>query len=178
MNKVKVYNPITETVTEIPSAELAPGMIKVYIPSIGEAYEKAHQNKLNTEKKHKKLNPDCDKAASITYEILKEVLHVKSFNEWRDGFLKDLHPKRELMIWLNISGTYEYFTKGKKLRGEEKREIYNLTTTCSNSDRSDVLNIFNCKCLSKARAKTIRDRYYKFDLEERFGNDLDPNKMD
>ena len=174
-NMVRVYNPNTKAVSEIPSSELAPGMMLCEMEGVGLVYVHHSHIKIPEGRRHEELNEECNKAATIAYQILSGVSRFETLEKWLDGFLEDTHPNREIGVWLRLAGTYEMYSAGRPK--EVQQDTYNLLVACSVSSRSDALHVVTPKRLSKSRARSIRDAFFDFDMEARFGDLIDAKKM-
>ncbi|MBA3351132.1 MAG: hypothetical protein H0U23_01680 [Blastocatellia bacterium] len=126
MKKVRLYDFQTRRIAEIPSAELAPGFASATLEGVeGKVFVNAG-NVRHSPYRHGRLTEDpWPQVFEFLSELLAEV-RPKAPSEWEDGFRCDCNPDREASIWINIAKAYRYFTSGKQLGLEMKRDIFDL----------------------------------------------------
>jgi hypothetical protein len=56
---------------------------------------------------------------------------------------------------LRIAGQYAYFTQGRKLSLEQKRDVYHVVVTCMNSGADFVMQTAGFRTLSRNRVKKL-----------------------
>ena len=104
------------------------------------------------------LPSDLSSRVKALKQVLDEV-YPKSLEEWEDGFLRDLHPEKEVAICERIAAVYE---ATKHLTKDEpgRREAFKVLLTCSVSNERDVLHVLDIRAISRSAAKQIISMYY------------------
>jgi hypothetical protein len=167
MPTVKVYDFDTQKVSEIPAAELAPGMVEAEVQGVGRVWVSSAQGK-PSDKRRENLSPELLERVQKIKVTLDEV-YPKTIEFWEDGFCRDMHPDREITIWERIASVYNWSKDfGKTL--EARREIYRLVLACSSSSERHVLQVLDIKAISRGTAKEIIQRYYNGLLGEGSSN--------
>ena len=65
-----------------------------------------------------------------------------SQKEWEEGFCHDLHPDREVQLWLQMAVGYELYFERKEQTKEEGNKVMAVLLTCVSTD--DLLEIYAC----------------------------------
>jgi hypothetical protein len=75
---------------------------------------------------------------------------------WEEGFRRDIHPGREVALWLYMVEVLEHFTQGRELNDEQKQHIFQVVSAVVNSggEREAVMKTLP-RTLSKKRADAI-----------------------
>ena len=74
--------------------------------------------------------------------------------QWADGFRYDTHPDKEIEWWTNLGGAFKYFTEGKGMSLEHRKDYYELCVSYFNNGPA-ALQTVTLRRLSKARAKGV-----------------------
>ena len=165
---VKVYNPETKTVTEIPKAELAPGMMLIDWQGVGKVW--VNQEQLNKQERirHDSLPQDFLEVANKVYDGY-AVSDGKRYGnltkmpreEWLDGFRYDTHPDRELTNWVYILNFYKFARQrhgvGKSL--EWLNDLYHVSLFISVNGLDGVLDTFEPKTMSRLEVQALLELY-------------------
>ncbi|MGD0058627.1 MAG: hypothetical protein ABSD58_04335 [Verrucomicrobiia bacterium] len=159
----KVYNPTTQTVTEIPKAELAPGMILASYEGVGQVWVSQEQVKQG-QIRHASLPEDFLEVAEVVYDGFAVNDGRRSGNllnmsrqQWLDGFRCDVHPYRELAIWGNILSFYNFARKrhgvGKSL--EWLVDLYRVSLFIYTNGADAVLDTFEPRTMSRLEVQAL-----------------------
>ena len=161
---VKVYNPTTQTVTEIPKAELAPGMIFTDWQGVGNVWVSKEQVNPQQSVKHAALPKDFLEAAGKVYDGFAVTdgnrfgnLTNMTRQRWLDGFQYDTHPDRELLAWIDIQNFFKFarqrYGVGKSL--EWLKDLYNVSLFNYNGGADAVLNTLEPKVMSRLEVQAL-----------------------
>src|SRR3954469_16250683 len=97
MAMVRVYDFETQKLSEIPAAELAPGMVEAEVQGVGRVWISSSQGR-PSDKQREKLPPELLERVQKIKATLDEV-YPKTIEFWEDGFCRDAHPDQEIAIW-------------------------------------------------------------------------------
>lgn len=155
---VRLYDPDTGEITEVPRSQLNPGWVHADVEGI-DGYVWIDANKLQmSEIVHEELDEALIKDIVEIREILLEHRNI-SMEEWEDGFKRDQNPDKEVALWLNAARTYRDMV-GHLETAEERDELYTLIVVCLNSPKDSLENVFRPKVLARAFVDAVADRYY------------------
>jgi len=56
--------------------------------------------------RHEGLTPEQEAMAREAWKLIKDAEVFDAFEEFESGFLRDMHPERELAVWLRIAKRY------------------------------------------------------------------------
>ena len=87
-------------------------------------------------------------------DTFKEV-HPLTLAEWEDGFRHDMHPEREIAIWLHLRECYLHFTGGRPLTLDQKRDIFEVIVLASFNGSAVAGETVRCPTLSRRRVREI-----------------------
>ena len=156
---VTVYDPDTESYTEVPESELAPGMIQVKIKGHeGLVWIEPSELKQSEYRHPPFTGPRREKIAKIQSAFPE--IYDNSYEFWEDGFRRDENPDNEIKIWLHIATVYSEFASGKSL--EYRDELFRLVLACSNSGRDQLKNIFEAELIAPEQIEAVASSYYRF----------------
>jgi hypothetical protein len=151
---VRVYDFETKKVTSIPARELAPGMIRITLQGLeGEFWVEATKLKRSPPQQFS-FGPEYKEVFQFLTETFHDV-HPQSVEQWEDGFRRDADPKSEIQIWENIANAFIYFTEGKELTFEERKDIFALVFLAHTNGPEKVLLTYNPKAISIGVAKEV-----------------------
>lgn len=104
MDKVRVYDFHTQKVSEIPAAELAPGMVEAEVKGVGRVWVSS-ANGQPSDKRRENLPPELmERVRKIKTDL--DQVYPKTIEFWEDGFCRDMHPEKEIAIWEHIAFIY------------------------------------------------------------------------
>jgi len=88
---------------------------------------------------HLKLEVQQEYACRLIAKHFSEV-DKKSVEEWIDGFKHDMHPDREITVWLRIAATYIKSGRVMKLSIGKKKSLYRFLVLFSmTGDKKDAI---------------------------------------
>ena len=70
--------------------------------------------------------PHIDRLKSVFDEQ-----YPKTVEEWQRGFQQDLHPEREIAIWLRMAEAYEALLSRRRYRRAERRDLFDMVLSLS-----------------------------------------------
>ena len=150
MDKVRVYDLDTTQITEIPAAELAPGMICVRMEGVGEVWVSGEDIQQGD------IQQELDSSVrAYLIEIKKglDEVYFQSIEEWEEGFRRDSNPEKEIAIWLGLSQQYQKFVSGRSLSKEQKKDVFRIFLSCVNNGQQHALQAVALGALSKGEAQ-------------------------
>ena len=163
---VAIYDSETKQITQIPAAELAPGMVKVRIDGVGEVF--VREETINPSEKRNELP---DGFAPIALAVLKIVgtwmSWVKSEDDWVNGFRADAHPVRELVRWMHTASVYHEMTHGGTDPEPVAHDVFNVLVSSMN-DGAQALDTIQLSRISPSRAKAVVARHQQAEVSEDF----------
>jgi hypothetical protein len=165
---VRIYDVNTKTCSEIPAAELAPGMIKATIQGredLGEVYIKAET--LKPSGANNRLPDGFEAIALAVLEVLKPRLHwIRTKEDWLDGFRADAHPVRELLLWMWLAAVYHEMTHKGSDSDVIARDVFSVLAASMN-DKENPLETVTLNRISRVRAEEIVRRHKCGDHHQR-----------
>ena len=126
MKKVRVFDAATKTVSEIPLAELSSDVIRVRLQGIeGEVYMDPAALKPSPPNRPREdfaeVEPVIDEISATFAE------HILDTREgWIDKFRCDMHPEKEIAVWLMMAQCYRATVDGKDLGKAARKEVFDL----------------------------------------------------
>jgi len=160
MKFVKILDHNTDKITEIPEMELAPGMIQVQLQEAGEVvWADPSAFKQNQEYLHPPFDDETKAVIAKIQSAVEEVFPM-SVERWEDGFRRDEHPEREIVIWLRAAMLYQDMLENRDFSLDERKDIFRVFTVCMNSSQEQVREVLDIKCISKELAEEIIENYY------------------
>src|SRR5262245_9142116 len=156
---VRVYDPTSKTVTEMPAAQLTPNMIQAKV----EGLEGVHWISVGELKMGERQAESFPEEMRDHFREIKSKLdevYAMSLEEWEDGFLRDEHPEQEIALWLHVADIYNRFASDSNLTLEQKKEYFRVLVTCMNSSRERVLHLSSPQLIAKAEAEKLIAAYY------------------
>jgi hypothetical protein len=106
---------------------------------------------------HDSLTDDQLKKIETIYSVLSEVIG-SSHEETITNFKRDVHPDREIAIWLEMAEAYHRFTL-THLDLNKRKEAYTLILLRSMMTQEEVMEKANFQFLTDVDAKEIFDYY-------------------
>ncbi len=155
---VTLYDPETETFTDIPESELAPGMMRVELEGRDGVVWVEIGKLTHSEYQHSPFGAERRDLIEIIQESFPGV-YDKSYKFWEDGFRRDANPDNEIRIWLHIAEIYSKFAKGKPL--EYRGELFSLVLACSNCGRERMKFVFESKLISDEEIEKVVAEYFE-----------------
>ena len=157
METVTVYDPESRVYTDIPEAELAPGMVRAKVEGReGEVWIEPSKLK-QAEYQHPPFEGATrDQIVAIQNSF--SGVYEKSYEFWEDGFRRDTNPDSEIAVWLRISEVYRRHGEDKPQAFRE--DLFSLVIACSNSDPQRIEIVFEPKVLSQEEVRSISSDYF------------------
>lgn len=155
---VKCYDVHTRTYSEIPAAELAPGMIRTRDDKTGvEAYISADQLELSNAAP-KDLTAEFETVALAVLDILRPHITWADEERWMYLFRTERNPRRELAMWMWVAAVYVEMTHAGKDAAAVKQDVFAVLAQSMN-DHEHVLETVQLRRISRARAREIIARH-------------------
>jgi hypothetical protein len=152
-HKVRIYDPETKQVTEIPALELAPGMLKVEEPELGKVFVPINSPVSEPRLRH---------ALPIGFEAAVRAVHecIEQPANTADQFVEVLRyceePVQILMAWMKVVAvSYQIYRVGDTVA--VRREIMEFAFLSFNNCVHS-LQTFDFTHISRSRARTILAR--------------------
>jgi hypothetical protein len=157
MTQVKVYDAKTKEVVTIPASELAPGMIRANIEGVGEVFIAASE--LEASHGSPKALPDGFAAiATAVFEIIGPQIPSLDLRRWIEGFQSDLHPVRELTMWMTAALVFYEMSHQAKDAADVRHDVFHVSSSVMTNGKH-TLEVVELRRISKARAQAVVDRY-------------------
>jgi hypothetical protein len=78
--------------------------------------------------------------------------------KWEDYFRRDRNPEREMACWTEMANHYEYFTSGRNMTLDRKKEVHEVLLRCLSNGGKAVLRYMKPRYLSRREVKDIVER--------------------
>lgn len=157
---VTVWDRPSNTFTNIPKAELAPGMIQAKIDGRPGLVWVSAAGLIRSEYRQPPFKGKDREAIEAIRGAFPDV-YDHDYDFWEDGFREDTNPRNEIGIWLVIAAIYGQFAKEEKSLAYRK-EVFALLSTCSTSSRDTVFHVFRRETIPYETCKEIVAAYYDF----------------
>ncbi len=150
---VTVWDKQTDTYSQIPKSELAPGMISLNLEGRGIVWvrsDQCHDFKQSPQKGY-----DFSDVMEIIAEIQAAFLPYRglTLQEWVDGFQRDQNPEREIAIWAVGAEKMRKYAPGEPT--PRNREVYRLIINAMVNGSDGALQTFSAEHLSKDEISRI-----------------------
>lgn len=159
---VRLYDPTTRTIREIPSRELSSDCMLADIEGIGEAYVEASKLKPGNTIRHQELPEELRKRIRDLYPIIRDV-YESSLDKWEEGFKYDTNPDKEIASWERVAKTFQHFSEGETL--DQQKAIFEVALKCSVAASRDevplIISSESLQLLDRHRVEDIVDFYLK-----------------
>ena len=158
-NQVKIYDFATKSVTIIPKAELAPGMVEAFLAEFGEKLwidpnqiqQAPHRHPAFDEKRRRRLR----KLVAVLGDVF-----PKSVEEWEDGFRRDTNPDLEIGEWLRLAEIFQNICEATRLKLSQKIELFKILVQCSVSSYESIRAVIAPESLPEATVTRAIEAYY------------------
>jgi hypothetical protein len=160
---VKVYDFKTKTVTTIPAAELAPGMVRIQLSGSKEVYwaDTSSMGEVTGRQWHPRFTGELKEKIVFIQRALSDV-YFSTLEYWEDGFREDLHAKQEIEQWFRVATLYSTFADTHSLNREQKHEAFSVLGACLNGTRSTVFETVKLTLLPRFLAEELADDYFSY----------------
>jgi len=157
---VPYMDPASRRIVRIPVTELRPGMVRVrLLPGDGEVvWMWADQMRPG----HEVWHPPFDEEVRGYIRQIREAFAEQrplSFEEWEDGFRRDLNALMEIAIWSYAADVYRSFADNE-VSPERRGEIYRVIVTCLTASPDTIWRVLQLSILSQPEAEQIIKRVY------------------
>lgn len=154
---VRVLDSQTGKIISIPASELAPGMVLARMDSpegdLGEVYVDAS----TVETAPLRHPPFDDNGREFLRRLAYHLAEVcpRTVEDWEDGFRRDTHPEKEMLVWANIVNSYLHFSAGRVRELTKKQDIFLLLVSYFTNGPEAALATTPLRALSRKRAAEI-----------------------
>ena len=126
LRQVRVFDAATKTVAEIPLSELSENVIRVRMAGIdGEVYMDPAALALSPPNRPRGDFVDVESTIEEIRNTFAE--HIPDTLEgWIDKFRGDMHPEKEIVVWLMMAQCYRATVDGKGLDKAARKEVFDL----------------------------------------------------
>jgi hypothetical protein len=157
---VQVVDLDTGQITQMPAAELAPGMIRVtFDDREGEYWVEA--GKLNPSPyRHPPFDEPVRNRLRHLQETLQEVYPLP-LEEWEDGFRRDANAEHEIAMWLYLAKTYRDVLDDRAVSLSYKQDLFHVLLSCLNNPREQILTVVDLQAMSRAEAEAVIRAFYQ-----------------
>ena len=158
---VRLYDFDTGEITTIPAAELAPGFIQVQIQGIEGTCWTKPGNFERGKLRHPPFDEERREKIRLIMNSLEEVRPL-TFQQWEDGFRMDLHPDKQISLWLHLCLKLAKVCGEHILTTTQRKAVYNVLVTCTSASYEHIWQVVSFRGLPK---EIVRDA-----IEEFFGH--------
>ena len=155
--QVRLYDFDTKSVTTIPTRELAPGMVKVQIRGLEGDYWVDGSKLKKSPPRHAPFGEEYQDRFAFLQATFHDV-YPQTLEGWEDGFRRDANPAKQIEWWVNLAKVFKYFTDGKSLNKDERKDIFDLVLLACNNGPETVSLTFTPQVLSSNRMQKILDK--------------------
>ncbi len=158
---VTLWDGSSNTFTQIPKSELAPGMVQCKIQGrSGLVWREATSVDLKkTPYRHPPFEGDIrSMIGSLSISFVGVYEH--SYEFWEEGFRRDTNPLPEIYIWIVAAHVYREFAEGRSL--PYRKELFRLLAVCNVTPRDTLPMVFEKKLLSADEVDSIAASYYGY----------------
>ena len=160
MKKVRVFDAATKTVAEIPLAELSSDVIRVRVKGIeGEVYMDPAALELSPPNRPREdfaeVEPVIEEIRATFAEHILDTLEG-----WIYKFRGDMHPEKEIAVWLMMAKCYRATVDGKGLDKAARKEVFDLLVRFSmGGTDEEILAQIPVPRLGRERAVRLMDMW-------------------
>jgi hypothetical protein len=151
---VRIYDPKTKSVSEIPAAELAPGYVRVHRQGVGEVFMKVDEIIMPDVLRHAPFSLEVRKIFRRLKKALDEV-RPRTMEAWEVGFRKDQNPGPQILAWVRTAQAYEKCLRTLKPRDLTSRKGFLQVIQSYAVNGEHALNILNVPAESRTVALMI-----------------------
>src|SRR5262245_36599983 len=155
---VPFYDVESGRVVRIPAAELRPGACQVRIQGIEEVVWILPEQLQQGEVRHPPFDEEIRACIRKIQTAFAEHRPL-SFEEWEDGFRRDVTPEREIAFWLHAADVYEAFAHTEQ-SAERRKDVYRAIVACLTTSPDTVWHVLRPEALTRAEAQQVIDRFY------------------
>lgn len=158
---VKVHDLTTGETTTIPASELAVGMVRIRFNDSDEILwvDSSQMEAAQSAYRHPPFTGALREKILYIEQSLQDVF-PKNYEQWEDGFRRDLHAEQEIDLWVRVSRCLNNFIEHHGPDPEERQEAFKILGACLNSTRSTVFQIVSERLLDRATAEQLADAFF------------------
>lgn len=163
------HRPATETemvpfrdanghIGQIPVSQLQPGMIQVQCGREGPVVWAWARDFQPGEVRH----PPFEEPVRVYIRKIQAAFaehRLLSFEEWEEGFRRDLYPLEEIGLWCHAADVYKAFAD-KERAPERRKEIYDVILACLTATPDTFWRVLELDVLTRSEAEEIAKRVY------------------
>jgi len=154
-HKVKFRDAESGRTVSIPASELTPDTTRVRIVGkTGDVWLDRSERVVEGEIRHPHFSPEVIAQMSLLRDAFREV-YPMTLEEWEEGFRMDMHPEREIALWLHMRRCYLHFTESRVLSIDQKEDIFNMIVMTTIQGSDFVARNVRLRTLSKKRVREI-----------------------
>jgi hypothetical protein len=156
---VRVYDPVTNTVSTRPASELPPNLTKIHIADQGEIWVDTSKIKQEQSRVPGAPLPEAARQALGGLRDNFEEVYPRTLEEWEDALRANPHAEHELALWLFMQDMYLHFTTGWTLDPDQPadicRHIFQVVTGYMTQGTVKVLAMTHAPALSENRVREM-----------------------
>jgi len=159
ISMVTLWDMPSNTFTQIPKSELAPGMVQCKIQGrSGLVWREATSVNLEeSEFRHPPFEGDMRSMIEFISGAFPEV-YERSYKRWEDLLRKDTNPQNEIYYWIVVANVFAEFSKDRPL--QYRKEVFRLLTVCNVTPSDTLQSVFECELLTSSEVDAIAASYY------------------
>lgn len=141
-------------VVRIPASELRPGVVQVRLQGSNEVVWALPDQLRPGELKH----PAFDESVRDYIRHIQAAFAEQrplSFEEWEDGFRRDITPEREIALWCHAADVYTAFAASEP-GPERRRDVYRCIVTCMTTGPNAVWKVLRPEVLRSYLTVALR----------------------
>ncbi len=156
---VPFLDPRTQRVIRIPASELKPGAILAQRQGTSERVWVMAEDLKPGPIRH----PEFDEGVRAYIRRIQDAFaeqHPLSFEEWEDGFRRDVDPAPEIALWLHAARVYRSFTD-EEPSPARRRDVYVCLMTCMTTCAPEaVWHVYRPDTLTPHEAEQVVRKYF------------------
>lgn len=156
---VRVYDFATGEITTIPASELAAGMVRICLDGSDEILWADSAQLKPADHRHPPFVGALREKILYIEQSLADV-YSKTYEDWEDGFRRDMHPDQEIDLWVHVCRCLGVFVERHSLAPDERQEAFWILAACLNSTPSTVFEIASVEFLGRALAQELVDAFF------------------
>jgi hypothetical protein len=158
---VRIHDFKNKSSTTIPAAELAPGMIEVRIQGLEGTYWINPRSLEKTEGPVRHPPFDAPRRGKIRkiMGLLKEVYPL-TFEQWEDGFRRDLNADKEIDGWVRAAEIYNEWVTAHALDFSERKALFQILAACMTTSYEHVWQVLDASGVPEHVARGAIEEFY------------------
>jgi hypothetical protein len=144
----------------IPKAELSPGVVLIQIQGQKHpVYAKAAQLKQGPFQQPP--FEGAERAAILSLVTSLADVYARTYEQWEDGFRRDLTPAREIAGWIHLAAILKVVSDQYSFSPDEKKECFRILVACFTGARETVRDRSDSKLLSQEQFNLTVKYFYE-----------------